>query len=118
MARPSARRKQQDIDSHGVAAIAHIPGGKRFCRGDHPTQAERVDRAIEIGRAISPLYFDEGDGPPPSRDDVHLAARTFHAPVKHPPALEPQIERRKRFRAPAAGLDCSTGFHRSANARA
>jgi hypothetical protein len=72
MARQAPRRKEHHVDAY-VVARAGEARAEHFGGGGDAAQAILVDREVEIGGAVAPFDFDEGDRAPAPRDEVDLA---------------------------------------------
>ena len=88
MARRTARRKKDHIDSH-VIFWPKIMGGERFGSGGDPREASLIDRLVQRRACRPRLHLDEGDDISPARDQIYFSGRRPHPAAKDGPALEP-----------------------------
>jgi len=118
VARPAAGRKQHYVDALIVVGLGEA---RRQCCGtsSDPAQSMCIDRQVELVGPATPLDLDEGDHPPPPRDQINLAAGGLYAAGYNPPAFEPQIPGRQRLTTPTTPFSCQTlGSHFNSSARA
>jgi len=86
-------RKEHHVDAYVIARTREARA-QHFGRGGNAAQAVLVDRKVEIGGAVAPFDFDEGDGATAPRDEVNLADRNAKAFADDAPAVEAQPPRR------------------------
>jgi len=119
VARPRARRKQEDVDAD-ILAIADEAWGQHFGRAGNALEAARVDGELELGGIRPPFDLDERYPPPAPRDQIALAHPDAQPPSDDPPPAQPQPPRGERLAPPPSplGLDPARGQPLSSSARA
>lgn len=111
MARRTARRKEDHVDSHVVARFGEaVEQDSR--RRRHSRKAPLVYGEVEIGAARASLHLDKGQHGAAPGDQVHLPRGRAHAAADDLPALEAQPPAGDAFRLPPALFGGQPGARR------
>jgi hypothetical protein len=111
--------KEHHIDADIVTRSSEA-WAEHFGRRSDAAQAIMIDGKVEIGGAVAPFDFDEGDRAAAPRNKVNLADGHAEALAQYAPAVETQPPGRAAFGAASAcfrrGAVQACSFNASARA--
>src|SRR5690606_17054394 len=99
----AAGRKEDHVQTY-VFPAGRVFMGHGLNRRGNATEAEFVDREVQLRRGLAPLDLYERNHIAAFADEIDLAQRRLAATVEHTPTLHLKPERRPPFPGPAFTL--------------
>src|SRR5690606_26604778 len=104
VARPAARRHQNEVEAEGVLAIGGMLHQPVFGGSGDAFRIHRIERVFLAGAAGAGLHLDKGNGAAALRNQVDLAHGGTEATRENAIELETEQERRDGFAPVTAAL--------------